>query len=177
MKYLTKTEFKTAVDDLERSRGGWRNKVKLCSGDKCGTFVEMEPGMIYLRTNQDHIKERGWQHTYMTLMESYENEKWVEIFDPNDLKSWYDMHLHLQPHLIAIGTFVHPDCSYYMYALGTAQGGSVPYVSEEEDVLTFNDDEGDIKFNGYNSESSLTFYSYEPSMTFQFMNWLENPFN
>jgi hypothetical protein len=173
MRYLTKTEFKTAVDNLERSRGGWRNKVKLCSGDKCGTFVEMEPGMIYLRTNQDHPIERGWQHTYMTLMESYENDDWVGIFDPNYLKSCTIQDFVLPPPFI----YNHPDCSYYMYALGTPQWSRTPYVSEEEDVLSYTEGNGNVKFNGYHSDSSLTFYSYEPSMNFQFMNWADNPLN
>tara|TARA_R110000803_G_scaffold174653_1_gene237276 strand:+ start:205 stop:681 length:477 start_codon:yes stop_codon:yes gene_type:complete len=154
MKYLTKTEFKTAVGDLERSIGGWGNKVKFYSetGIK---LIDMKPGIIYLfEANNGGFK-------YIALSKDLtgnKNKKWVGIFDSKDLP------LNL--------TRVY--CSYYSYySTGIAEYAK---VYEHITPLTYKNMDGTTKYTHYGGDGGYRdFYMYGQSMNLEFMNWTSNP--
>ena len=152
VKYLTKTEFKTAVGDLARSGGGWGSKVKFYS-EKGIKLIDMEPGVIYIKQNERNSP------IFMTLTPFSENEDWVGIFDVNNLGIVHKRRLH---------------CSYYTVAISKILPRlNVFGAVQKSSPLTYSDG-GDIKANGF-FDYSITIYRYNPPTNLEFMNWVSNP--
>ena len=153
MKYLTKTEFKTAVGDLENLKGSrFARTLWNDWGEGRLNFIDMEPGIIYIKVM------KGSSIKYMTLTDSRTNREWVGIYNST-----------------TITTLKAPmNCSIYSTTNQFTNQPILPSINTERNALTYWN-AGRLQLNGY-VDKTLKIYTYD-SIGPPFMNWTSNPFD
>ena len=118
MKYLTKTEFKTAVGNLENLRGSrFARTLWNDWGEGIFNFIDMEPGIIYIK----EIKGSSPTIQYLTLNDSSINREWVRIYNST-----------------TITTLNAPmNCEIYSTTSPTNQYYQSIYINTEKNALTY----------------------------------------
>lgn len=155
MKYLTKTEFKTAVGDLENLKGSrFARTLWNDWGEGRLNFIDMEPGIIYIKVM------KGSSIKYMTLTDSSINREWVGIYNSTTI------------------TTLNAPMNCEIYSIPCS--GPFPHQSKFPTIVTDNSgltywSAGRLQLNGY-SHKTLKIYTYG-SISPPFMNWAENPFD
>jgi len=153
MTYLTKTKFTEEALKLEKIKAGSSNPRLKLWGEGRINFIDMEPGIIYLKTT-DSYGNRG-VYQYFTLADSKENRDWVGLYDSTTI-------LHTSPSEL-------PSCEFFIIYVNNIRE-TISISNTVRAALTFPERGVGNVLNGWASHL-LQIYELPVNLIGKFINW------